>query len=135
MAERIPTRLTAREGRRFGFTVGFALLALAGVSSLRDHRTAMMILGGAGSALLASGLVIPTRLGAVERAWMRLAHLLSRITTPLVMAVMYFTALTPVGLLRRGVAPSPLIHRDTDGSFWKRRPVERRRTGSMERQF
>jgi hypothetical protein len=127
--------LTAREGRRFGLTVGGAFLVLAGITWWRGSETATVILGSLGGVLALAGLVVPTHLGPVERAWMRLAHMISRVTTPIVMGVMYFVVLTPVGLVRRAVSRNPLAHPETEAGFWKVRPANRRRTGSLERQF
>jgi saxitoxin biosynthesis operon SxtJ-like protein len=135
MATRIPTRLTPREGRRFGLTVGGAFLVLAGVSWWRGHLVASAVLGSIGGALMVAGLVLPTHLGPVERGWMALAHAISRVTTPIVMAVMYFVVLTPAGLLRRTFAQNPLTHAETTSGFWKTRPANARRSASMERQF
>ena len=103
MATRVPARLTAAEGRRFGLTVGGAFLVFAAVAYWRGHPTTTVVLGGLGAILGLAGLVIPTHLGPVERGWMRLAHLISKVTTPVVMGVMYLLVLTPVGVLRRRV--------------------------------
>ena len=135
MAARVPARLTAGQGRRFGLTVGGAFIVLASVMWWRDHPWAATTLGSLGGALALAGLAVPTHLGPVERAWMALAHAISRVTTPIVMAVMYFIVLTPVGLLRRVVATNPLVHEDTAAGFWRPRPAGRRRSASMERQF
>ena len=135
MAKRIPARLTAAQGRRFGLTVGGAFLLLAAVAWWRGSLTTRTVLATLGGTLSASGLLLPTYLGPVERAWMRLAHVISRVTTPVVMAVMYYVVLTPVGIVRRLVSRNPLVHAHADGGFWKIRPADRRRTGSMERQF
>jgi hypothetical protein len=135
MAARVSARLTAREGRRFGLTVGGAFLFFAGITWWRGHETATMVLGALGGALALAGLVLPTHLGPVERAWMALAHAISRVTTPIVMAVMYFVVLTPVGLLRRRFASNPVQHQEGPAGFWKQRPVGSRRSGSLERQF
>jgi hypothetical protein len=135
MAARVSARLTAREGRRFGLTVGGAFLFLAGITWWRGHPTPTVVLGLLGGSLALAAVVLPTRLGPVERAWMALAHAISRVTTPIVMAVMYFAVLTPVGLLRRGFAPNPVRHEAGAAGFWKQRPVGSRRSGSLERQF
>ncbi len=135
MARRVRARLTAGEGRRFGLTVGGAFLVLAAVAWWRGRVPAAAVTGAIGATLALAGLIVPTHLGPVERAWMRVAHALSRITTPIVMAAMYFLVLTPVGAARRAFGGNPLEHEATDAGFWKRRPEGRRRTGSMERQF
>jgi hypothetical protein len=135
MAERISTRLTAAEGRRFGLTVGGAFAALAGISWWRGHPDVALVLGSLGGALALAGLALPTYLGPVERAWMRLAHAISRVTTPIVMAAMYFVVITPSGVMRRAFGGNPLEHADGAAGFWKARPPGDRRSKSMERQF
>ena len=54
------------------------------------------MLGALGGALALAGLVVPRDLGPVERAWMGLAHPISKVTTPIFMGVMYFLVLTPI---------------------------------------
>ena len=134
MAAGIPARLTAAEGRRFGLTVGGAFLAFAGIAYWRGHPTATNVLGILGALLSVAGLVIPTYLGPVERGWMRLAHLISKVTTPIVMGVMYLVVITPVGLLRRMFGGNPMVHQPEDHSYWHSRP-EGQRAGNLERQF
>ena len=135
MAAGVSARLTAAQGRRFGLTVGGAFLVFAGVAYWRGHPTTTIVLGALGGLLSVAGVVIPTYLGPVERAWMQLAHLMSKVTTPIVMGVMYLVVLTPVGLLRRLFGGNPMVHRAmSDGSYWQSRP-EGRRAGNLTRQF
>jgi hypothetical protein len=134
MAAGVPARLTAAQGRRFGLTVGLAFLVFAGIAWWRGHPTTTTVLGSLGGTLVAAGLIIPTYLGPVERAWMALAHLLSKVTTPIVMGVMYLVVLTPVGWLRRTFGGNPMVHPQENGSYWKSRP-EGHRAGTLTRQF
>lgn len=135
MADRASARLTSAEGRRFGLTVGGAFLAIAAITWWRDHPTATMILGAFGGALALAGLAIPTRLGPVERGWMALAHAISKVTTPIVMGVMYLLVISPVGAARRALGGNPLVHAERTRSFWRERPAGARRSASMRRQF
>ena len=134
MAAGIPARLTSAQGRRFGLTVGGAFLVFAAIAWWRSHATLTSVLGALGGVLVLAGLVIPTLLGPVERAWMKLAHLISKVTTPIVMGAMYLLVLTPVGLIRRAVGGNPMVHRLHDTSYWKSRPAGRR-AGNLTRQF
>ena len=127
--------MTREAGRKFGATVGIAFLVIAAITWWRDHPTATMVLGTLGSVLLLAGLLIPTRLGPVERAWMGLAHAMSKVTTPIVMGIMYGLVISPAGVLRRWIGRNPLVHAPEDQSFWRERPEGARRTGSMRRQF
>ncbi|MGH9349991.1 MAG: SxtJ family membrane protein [Vicinamibacterales bacterium] len=135
MADTAHTRLTPAAGRRFGVTVGGAFLAIAAITWWRDHPTATMILGAAGSALALAGLAIPTRLGPVERAWMALAHAISKVTTPIVMGIIYLLVIFPTGVLRRAFGGNPLVHAERTRSFWRERPAGARQSASMRRQF
>jgi hypothetical protein len=127
--------LTPAAGRRFGLTVGGAFLALALLAWWRGHPATASALAALGSCLVLAGLVIPTRLGPVERAWMALAHKLSRVTTPIALGAIFLLVLLPVGVLRRMLGGNPLVHRAPDGSYWKERSEGERRSKSMKRQF
>jgi len=68
-----------------------------------------MVLGSLGGVLLLAGITVPTLLGPVQRGWMGLAHLLSKITTPIFMGIVYFVVITPIGLFRRMIGKNAMI--------------------------
>ena len=133
MAAGIPARLTAAEGRKFGLTVGLAFAVLGGVVLWRGRQSIATVLLALGATLVLAGLVVPTRLGPVERAWMRLAHLISKVTTPIFMGIVYFLVMTPMGLVRRRMG-SPLVAR-TGGSRWAVRTADETPRTQMEHQY
>ena len=135
MAETIRARLTPREGRRFGLTVGGAFLLLAVVSRWRGHAIAPWILATLGALLLLAGALLPGRLTPVYRAWMRLGLALSKVTTPIFMGLVYFVVLTPTGLVMRLAGRNPLKAREAEGGFWRRRPAGKDEAESLTRQF
>ena len=123
LAHPVPARLsqayTPAAGRKFGFTVGLALAALTGIGLWRGHQVAPIVLGTLSGALLLAALAIPTKLQSVEQGWMKFAHLLSKVTTPIFMGVVYFVVLTPVGVVRRALGGNALVHRvNASGSTW-----------------
>jgi len=134
LAEGIRAGLTPREGRKFGLTVGAAFLVLAAVSRWRGHAVAPLIMGGVGLLLVLAGTLLPGRLSPVYRAWMRLGLLLSRVTTPIFMGLVYFVVLTPTGLLIRLFGRHPLKPRKLAGSYWVTRPPKPEHD-SLTRQF
>jgi hypothetical protein len=129
----IPARLTVAEGRSFAFTVGGAFGLFAALLWWRGHPTGAAIAGVLGAALIGAGILAPTRLGPVHRTWMGFAHLLSRITTPVALAIIYFGLFLPIGLGRRLLGKNSLVHGDAE-SAWVRRPSSDRRS-DLERQF
>ena len=130
---RIPTRLTRAEGRRFALVVGGAFIALAAVFWWRGRGTFCLVTAGIGIVVLVAGLVAPDRLGPVERAWMALAHALSKVTTPLVMGLLFFVVITPAAWIGRLFGHRPL-RRAAPGGVWISRPPGQRR-GDLDRQF
>lgn len=80
-------------------------------------------------------MAVPGKLGPVYRAWMGLAHLLSKVTTPIFMGIVYFLVLTPVGLALRLLGRRPLSRASGDHGYWIDRSQDTARRGSMERQF
>ena len=134
MAAGIPARLTAAQGRKFGLTVGIAFLVLAVLLHFWRHKeAAAAITGTCGVVLLAAALVIPTRLGPLERAWMGLAHAISKVTTPIFMGIVFYLVMTPIGLAMRLFGRRALVRREQDGGFWVA-PASGGRS-DMERQF
>lgn len=135
MESAAPARLTPDRGRSFGLTVGGAFLAIAALAGWRGHLKTAAVLGGVGFVLATAGIAVPTRLEPVERAWMSMALVLSKFTTPIAMGLIYFMVVTPTGIARRVFGSDPLVHRPSGGGFWKRRPDGARRTRSLRRQF
>jgi hypothetical protein len=132
LAHAVRARLTPAEGRRFALTVGSAFLALAAFVAWRGHVTVATTLGLLGVVLWLAGLLVPARLGPVERAWMALAVVISKVTTPIVMAIVYFGVLTPTGILRRTFGRNPLVA-PVKGTLWVTRSRENR--SDLTRQF
>ena len=99
--------------------MGIAFLVLASLVYFWRHKeSAGVVLGGLGVLLAVAALVVPSQLGPAKRAWMGLAHLISRVTTPVFMGIVFFGVMTPIGLLMRLVGRRPLVHRENDGGYW-----------------
>jgi hypothetical protein len=124
--------LSAAEGRKFALTVGTAFLVLGGIAWWRDHPLMWPILGGLGAAFWIAGLTVPALLGPVQWFWMGLAHVISRVTTPIFLGIVYFVVMMPVGLLMRLFGRNPVRHQAMKDSFWAPRTNAR---GRLTNQF
>ena len=134
MDARVPAGLEAAKGRRFGYTVGAALLVLGAVFAGLRHRPLVGgILAGVGGLLILGAAGAPAALVPVEREWMRAAAAISRVTTPVFMGAIYFLVITPVGVAMRLVGHRPLIAREELGSYWVTPPSKGR--SDLTRQF
>jgi Saxitoxin biosynthesis operon protein SxtJ len=134
LASGVSTRLTPAEGRKFGLLVGGAFLVLGIILWWRGHPTGASVTLVLGTGLMAAGLVIPTRLGSVYRGWMALALVISKVTTPLFMGLMFFVVLTPAGCLARLVGHRPLSRQRGGTTYWQNR-AEGARRGDLNHQF
>lgn len=134
MESRVSARLTPAEGRKFGLLVGGAFIVLGLLLWYRGHSTGASIVVPLGALLIAAGLLAPARLGPVYRAWNALALAISKVTTPILMGVIYFLVLTPTGLLARLLGHRPLSRTRGDATHWQSRPAGGTR-GNMDHQF
>lgn len=93
---------THRAEREFGWIVGGILLALGAWWLWRDKlelaRQICLLVGGV---LVFLGTVAPKALVWPNRGWMALAEGLGRIVTAVILAIVYFFVLTPIGLVLR----------------------------------
>lgn len=134
MATAIPARLSRSEARHFGLLVGGAFVVLGGVLWWRGKHAAW-VPAAVGAILVVAGIVAPTLLGPVHRVWMGGAERLSKITTPIVLGVVYFVAITPLGVVRRLLGKNSLDRSLTDDTYWVSRDPKDGAPGRMERQF
>lgn len=136
MAHRIPTRLSAEEGRGFARTVGVAFVALALVLLWREQRVPAAVAASLGTLLAIVGLIAPASLGPVYAGWMRFALAISKVTTPILLAIVYFLAFLPIALVMRLAGRRVLSH-GTRGSetVWITRPPGPGRRSDLSRQF
>lgn len=135
MERRIPTRLTAFEGRKFALPVGGAFLALSLLMWWRGHLTLAVVLASVAGSLLLAGLLIPGHLGPVYRAWMGFTLVLSKFTVPIFMGIVFFVVISPMGLVMRIFGRNPVVRKEADGSFWVSRPAGPNRQSDLTRQF
>jgi hypothetical protein len=122
--------------RRFGLTVGGVFLLLAGVSRWRGHSVAPMVLAGAGVLLVVPGLVLPTVLGPVRRVWMQAAAVLGDVNARIILTVLYYLVVSPIGFVMRRVR-DPLDRRMDDGraTQWIKRESTKVDRTRYEQQF
>ncbi len=119
-----------REGRIFALTVAGGFLAVALLAMLRGrHRVedATLVLSAIG---VLAALLIPGRLGPARRAWMKLGEGIGYVTTPVIMAFLYYVVVTPIAFMRRLAKQ----RRPATESSWHQRPPLPPRE-RMERQF
>lgn len=114
--------------------VGGAFLVAGALMWRRGHLTAAVVSAVLGAGLVIGGLAAPVRLGPVYRAWMGLALAISKVTTPIVMAVLWYLVLTPAGFLVRLFGHRPLEAQRDAATYWRTRPAGQRQS-ALDHQY
>ena len=125
---------TSKQHRSFGLMVGGIFVAIGFWPLVHQEgiRLWAVILG---SLLMVLALLIPGRLGPIYKAWMTAGHVLGWINTRIILGIIYYGLLTPMGLVMR-LAGKDAMRRRYDDTANTYRVLRRPRPSShMLRQF
>lgn len=122
--------------RSFGlvFAVVFALIGLWPLKSGGDVRLWAL---GAAVAFLVAALAVPRALKPLNIVWFKFGQALHHVMTPLVMGLLFFLTVTPIGLLMRATGKDPMrLKRDPQATtYWITRTPPGPSADSMKTQF
>ena len=137
LANSAPVNNQRAEMRKFAWTMSAAFAVLGAVAFYRRSSTAAIILFSASAFFLMSGLAAPMALRGIHTAWMALAHALGWINTRIILAVLFFVVLTPIGLVMRAIGRDPLSRRLDRGqtTYWHPRKTTKSPKESFEHLF
>ena len=122
--------------RGFGLTLAGVCGLVGAVRLVLGHAYASWWLAAA-VVLLALALAWPTALAPLNRLWLRLGLVLYKVMNPLVMGLVFFTTVVPIGLALRALGKDPLRLRREPGaaSYWIRREPPGPEPDTMKHQF
>jgi hypothetical protein len=126
-----------RVERNFGLLVGgvFAGLGLWWLYRGKFGAVAPGFLA-LGSALVVLGAIYPKALVPVNRAWMALAEMLGFIMTRVILAIVFFLVVTPIGLVKRLRGWDPLrLRAASSESYWKPYSTQQRNPRHYEKMY
>ena len=118
--------------RSFGilFSIVFAAIAFWPLLNLGEIRIWSVIVS---SIFLLLGLINSKLLYPLNLIWVKFGELIGKIVAPLVMALIFFIILTPIGLFLRLIGKDLLnIKLNKNKTYWIKRD---KKPGSMKRQF
>jgi saxitoxin biosynthesis operon SxtJ-like protein len=107
--------------REFGLVVGavFVLLGAWWIYRGKFTNIAYVVLP-LGSVLILLGLFLPRALIYPNKAWMKLAEVLAFVMTRLILGVVFFLIVTPIGVVKRLFGWDPLNRRAArSATYWK----------------
>jgi len=107
--------------RSFGIQMSFVLGLISSIALIYSWSIYVIgILSSIFLSCLLATIFFETTLKYPKKIWMGLGFLLGRIFSPIILAVIFFILITPVGLLRRALGKDVLMlkNRKSD-TFWK----------------
>lgn len=124
------------ELRKFGLTIGIVLLIISAVmfyysSGLKFH------FGIAGLVLIILGYIFPKILLPFQKVWMGLALVLGFVMSRLILTLLFYLVITPIGLLAK-LAKKDFLDLSIDNtkkSYWNYREKKEYKKIDSERQF
>lgn len=126
--------------RNFGLVVGIVLVGIAIFFSWRNAwatSPVTMAAGVAGVSLLAAGLLFPRLLRLLYPVWMAFALILGTIMTAVLLSLVFYLVVTPIGLVLKMLGKDPM-HRRPDPSlpsYWIARSEESNDVRRMEKYY
>jgi len=128
--------VTGSSNRAFGFTfaIVFTILALWPLVRGRSMRGwALMV----AAVFFLAALALPRVLAPLSRLWLRFGLVLHACISPIIMGLVFFTTVTPIGLVRRLLGQDPLQLRFTRDAvtYWIERHPPGPPPDTMPRQF
>ncbi len=125
-----------KQARKTALVVGLVFAALAAWSLWRAHPLRAAILASAGALLLLMAAAAPRWTIPFHRTWMKLAGALGYVNSRILLGLLYYGVMTPLGLLRRLLGRDPLRRRGAPAeSYWIPRARTRQDRQRFERLF
>jgi hypothetical protein len=122
--------------RKFGLTFAGIFVLLAAIGVYREWRlTWLFVMLVPVSLVLA--LKFPDLLERPNRAWLKLGLLLNRIVSPVIMLMLFFAVIAPIGFILKLFGKDLLrVRREPSAeSYWLPRTETRAASESMRQQF
>ncbi len=123
--------------RSFGLLIG-GVAGVLGCLLLWRGRDNYLYFLALSAAFISSGLLMPVVLKPLHKVWMALAVVMGWVMTRLILLVLFFVVVTPVGLLARLLKRDLLnlkLDRSAPSSYWIPRKGGREEKSDYERQF
>ena len=126
-----------RAEKEFGLIVGGVFVLLGSWWIYRGKFfNAACVLNCLGAVLILFGVVAPRLLVVPRKLWMKLAEGMSYVSSRIILAIVFFFVLTPIGLIKRAMGWDPLQRRTgSRDSFWQPYPERQKNPRHYEKMY
>ncbi len=129
-------KIGKKDLRKFGLAVGGVILLLSFLWLWREGYWPVL-LGGVGLALLSLGLIVPPALFFPYKIWMGLSAILGWLSTRLILGIIFYLIITPIGIIARLVGKKflELEFISPKESYWNKREKVLDEKSQIRKQF
>ena len=128
-------RTSIKDFRSFGITIGIIFLVIAGFLFFKEKESYQVFLYIA-VAFLGLGYIIPAILKPIYIVWMVFALILGWLMTRVILILVYYIILTPIGIITKLFGEDFLkLKKSNVGSYWNTRDSEIELHQDYEKQF
>ena len=129
-------RESKKDLRKFGLTVGGVLLAI-GLVLFYFEKPSAIYFAVIGGLLILFGALFPKILKPLNRVWMSLAIILGFIMSRVILTILFYFVLTPIGILAKLVGKKfmTLKYDKSAETYWEKRTIIHKKQIDYERQF
>ena len=121
--------------RSFGITIGIILFIISGLL-MYYNKEIYQVIGIIALTFIGLGLIIPVVLKPFYFVWMTFAAILGWIMTRVILSLVFYLIITPIGLLARLLGEDFLALKKTESdSHWNYRDSTKELNQDYEKQF
>ena len=127
---------TKKDLRKFGLTVGSVLVILAAILFYFEKHSTMYF-AVIGTVLVLIAIIYPKILKPLNKVWMGLAIVLGFVMSRVILSILFYIVLTPIGLIAKLVGKKflDLKYDKSAQTYWDKRSNIQKKQIDYERQF
>ena len=129
----IPSR--NKDIRSFGITIGIILFIISGLL-MYYNKEAYQLIAIIASTFVGLGLILPVLLKPIYFVWMTFAAILGWVMTRVILSILFYLIITPIGLITRLLGEDFLkLKKINSKSYWNSRDSNYENNQDYEKQF
>lgn len=129
--------ITTKDLKEFGYGLSVIFVILGLLNLVKGHRNMFDLFFGLAAFVATVSLAAPELLRRLYKGFIPVAHALGWINTRIILILVYYLVLTPIGLLMRLFGKDPMSRKiDVSAvSYWTEREHRAATRESLEKQF
>jgi hypothetical protein len=121
--------------KSFGLTIGIILFIISAIVYYYD-KSSYQIIAYIGGGFIGLGIIIPILLKPIYILWMTFAVILGWIMTRVILSIVFYLIMTPIGLITRLLGEDFLaLKKSSSESYWNNRDSKHEMNQDYEKQF